>query len=243
MEQKYDEEKDTGIGQENEGMAQFAPSNMTKYAPTLDKMETSHVPRLVLRCKVTIVGDQSVGKSALTQMFHSGGHMFPKNYVMTCSVDFCVKEVQIPDTNTAVELYLFDCAGQSIFNQRELNAKYWESTAYVMCVYDVSSRESFSSVQKWLQGVRSVRAGNMGQIPGVLVANKVDLREGGINARSQVDSNEGLHLAQACGLEYFEVSAATGRDVDRPFEYIASQFHQNYENTLRRANALNASNY
>jgi len=74
-------------------------------------------------------------------MFHSGGHMYPKNYIMTTSVDFCVKEVPIPETNASVELYLFDCAGQSIFNQREMNRKCWENTAFVMVVYDVSSRD------------------------------------------------------------------------------------------------------
>ena len=67
---------------------------------------------LNLRCKVVIVGDTAVGKSALTQMFHSGGQRFPKNYFMTIGVDFCVKVVNIPDTDTAVELYLFDTAGQ-----------------------------------------------------------------------------------------------------------------------------------
>ena len=224
-----------------DSLPHLAPSNMQSYATNLSKMETSHVPRLLLRCKVAVVGDATVGKSALTQMFHSGGHMFPKNYVMTSAVDFAVKEVLIPNSSAGVELYLFDCAGQSIFNQRELNSKYWENTSYVMVVYDVSSRESFQSVSKWLQSVRSVRSSSSSQpsLPGVLVANKIDLREGGINSRAVVESAEGLAMAQSCGLEYFECSAQTGRDVDRPFNYMASQFHGNYENTVRRANALN----
>lgn len=225
---------------ESDVLPHLAPTNMQTYAVNLSKMETSHVPRLLLRCKVTIVGDATVGKSALTQMFHSGGHMFPKMYVMTSAVDFAVKEVQIPNTNAGVELYLFDCAGQSIFNQRELNAKYWENTAYLMVVYDVSSRESFQSVSKWVQSVRAARSSSsQPALPGVLVANKIDLREGGINSRAVVESAEGLAMAQSCGLEYFECSASTGRDVDRPFNYIASQFHTNYESTVRRANALN----
>jgi hypothetical protein len=36
----------------------------------------------------------------------------------------------------------------------------------------------------------------------------------------------------------FECSAQTGRDVEKPFNFIASQFHNNYETTVRRANAL-----
>ncbi|GMH66014.1 hypothetical protein TrVE_jg11349 [Triparma verrucosa] len=233
---KFEEAK--GLGTQDDDIVHMAPSNMQGLALGLG--ETSHVPRLVLRCKVSIVGDQSVGKSAITQMFHSGGHMYPKNYIMTTSVDFCMKEVKIPETNASVELFLFDCAGQSIFNQREFSSKHWDGTSFVICVYDVSNRESFQSVQMWLQKVRSVRSGQSGgPLPGVLLANKIDLREGGINSRAVVDSQEGFNLAQQCGLEYFECSAMTGRDIDRPFNYIASQFHGNYESTVRRANALN----
>ena len=110
------------------------------------------------------------------------------------TTDPLAAQVQIPETNASVELFLFDCAGQSIFNQKELSAKYWENTAFVMCVYDVSNRESFQSVQKWHMQVRSVRqTSSGGALPGVLVANKVDLREGGINARAVVDSQEVRH--------------------------------------------------
>ncbi len=48
-------------------------------------------------------------------MFHSDGTHYPKNYVMTVGAEFCVKAVRIPDTQTTVELYLFDTAGQDIY--------------------------------------------------------------------------------------------------------------------------------
>ena len=40
---------------------------------------------------------------------------------MTSWVYFCVKQVPIEHEHAVVELYLFDCAGQSIFNQIEAN--------------------------------------------------------------------------------------------------------------------------
>ena len=58
------------------------------------------------------MGDPAVGKSALTQMFHSNGQRFPKAYNMTCGVDLQVKPVKIPETEEAVELHVFDTAGQ-----------------------------------------------------------------------------------------------------------------------------------
>lgn len=74
----------------------------------------------------------------------------------------------------------------------------------VAIVYDVSSRESFQSAAKWLQGVRAIRPNN--PIGGVLIANKIDLRESG---RAVVDSAEGEQFAQQNGLMYFECSAVS----------------------------------
>jgi transport family protein 27 len=44
--------------------------------------------------------------------------------LQTIGAEFSVKQLPIPDTNTIVELYIYDCAGQSIFNQVEMNSKY-----------------------------------------------------------------------------------------------------------------------
>ena len=43
------------------------------YQSAVKSMETTHRTILMLRCKVVVVGDATVGKSALISMFHSGG--------------------------------------------------------------------------------------------------------------------------------------------------------------------------
>jgi GTPase SAR1 family protein len=98
-------------------------------------MDSNHKQLVVLRCKLIVVGDACVGKTALTQVFHSGGPTYPKAYLMTVGADFCVKQVPIPDSNIIVELYIFDCAGQSLFNQLGMNAKYYEDASAVMVIY------------------------------------------------------------------------------------------------------------
>ena len=105
----------------------------------LQSMETAHKSQLVVRQKVAVVGDAAVGKTALISMFHSGGQSFPKNYVMTIGCDFNVKMVPLAPEHTGglnvgVELYFFDTAGQSVFNQRQLAQKYWENVSTVMAV-------------------------------------------------------------------------------------------------------------
>jgi len=106
-----------------------------------------------LRCKVLILGNATVGKSALTQMFHSDNTHYPKNYVMTIGVEFSVKAVHIPDTNYVVELYLFDCAGQDIY--QSLIPKYMEEVSMIALVYDVTQQLSFDACSTWLNIVRS----------------------------------------------------------------------------------------
>jgi hypothetical protein len=43
-----------------------------------------HARMVVLRGKCVVVGDPAVGKSALSQVFHSDGSHFPKTYNMVC---------------------------------------------------------------------------------------------------------------------------------------------------------------
>lgn len=45
-------------------------------------LEVTHKPLVILRCKVILIGDACVGKSALVQVFESGGANYPKNYLM-----------------------------------------------------------------------------------------------------------------------------------------------------------------
>jgi len=200
-------------------------------------METSHRPLVLLRCKVAVVGDACVGKSALIQLFHKNN--YPKQYLMTSWTDFCVKQVNIKDSNNAVELYLFDCGGQSVFSVTEANSSIFENTAFVMCVYDVANKESFDSVRKWLSKVRSRRSPNTPPLPGIIVGNKIDLRRGDeIMSRAVVSTEQGEALAKAEGMAFCETSAAEQVDHDKPFQFIAEEFHKKYQDTVRRAELL-----
>lgn len=204
-------------------------------------MESNHKPIVMLRCKLVIVGDPCVGKTALTQVWQSSGSTYPKNYLMTVGAEFTVKQIPIPDTNVVVELYIFDCAGQSIFNQVEMNNKYYENASAMMVVYDVSSAESLQSCGKWMrQAQQTARNGRSSgpRMVGCLVGNKCEYRDDGTDSRVAVQKADAEALATEMGLSYFETSAAQNANVDAPFKYIAQQFHQRYEETVRRAEEM-----
>merc|ERR1719301_298319 len=84
----------------------------------------SLAPPLILRCKIVLLGDSTVGKTSLAQVFQGGVQNFPKNYSMTVGIDFMVKKVSIPDTNVIVEMYIVDCGGFSVC--QELLKPHWE---------------------------------------------------------------------------------------------------------------------
>lgn len=57
-------------------------SNNTNNSTAIRTLEVTHKPLVILRCKVVLIGDACVGKSALVQVFESGGANYPKNYLM-----------------------------------------------------------------------------------------------------------------------------------------------------------------
>ena len=201
-----------------------APSSSSTGVSGLRSMASKHVPLVVLRCKLLIVGDATVGKTALSQVFHSGGPTYPKNYLMTVGAEFLTKQVPIPDSNAVVEMHIFDCAGQSIFNQLEMNSKYYENASAVMVVYDVTSSESLQSANKWLMGVRGTRQSGPALI-GCLVGNKADLRDDTLS-RAEVSKEDAQRLAADMGLSYFETSSQSNNGVDAPFSFVAKEFYK-----------------
>jgi len=144
------------------------------------------MPKIV-RHKVLVVGDAAVGKSALTQMFYSGGKLFPKQYNMTCNIEYHTKNVAVPDSNDVVEMHIFDSAGQDIF--ADIMPKFWKDASAVLLVYDATRQHTFEACGSRYQAV--LEATERSVLPGAVVANKMDQRD-----RIVVDRAAGMHFAE-----------------------------------------------
>jgi GTPase SAR1 and related small G proteins len=68
---------------------------------------------MVIRSRVILVGDATVGKSALVQTFINGPSGFPKNYTMTQGCDLYTKATKIG--NRTIEFQIIDTSGQTIY--------------------------------------------------------------------------------------------------------------------------------
>ena len=89
---------------------------------------------------------------------------------MTQACDYKIKEIQIPDTKTIVELHIIDVAGQKIYNTIAFDLI--KDANMCVLVYDVTQPETFQNVASWYEGIREE---NGKDIPGLLIGNKSDL--------------------------------------------------------------------
>ena len=177
----------------------------------------------ILRCKVHMVGDATVGKSALvnqlvTQSFNSA-------YSMTQACDYKVKEIPIDDTKTTVELHILDVAGQKFFNN--IAIELIKDVSFVFLVYDMTQPETFSSLQSWYEGIKEENPGK--DITGWLIGNKSDLEH-----RIKVTPDDGQAYANEIGFQYHEISALRYEDVEAPFKQLAEGFYHSYEERVRK---------
>ena len=107
-------------------------------------------------------------------------------------------------------------AAQDVF--AEMMPEYWQDAKAVVLVYDVTRIHTLEACGIWYQRVLE-SIGESG-LPGVLVANKVDLRE-----RLVVNRQQGQQMAASLNMPYFETSALDGYEVDAPFAALAKALH------------------
>jgi len=184
----------------------------------------------VIRGRCAIVGESAAGKSALVQVFLSDGTDYPKNYNMTFTLDMHQKQVRIPDTTEAVELFLYDASGKGIY--RDVLGSVLNPNLAII-VYDVTSEKSFQAVPEWHRFVRESKK-DANTLPGVLMACKIDLTD-----RRVISPKEGNDLAHKLGFIYMECSAKENQNIDDAFFYLANEWHKLYSNTVN--STLNAA--
>jgi small GTP-binding protein len=152
--------------------------------------------------KIIIVGDSSVGKSNIMNVFVNRN--FQEVNESTVGVEFASKIVNI--SNIKYRTRIWDTAGQEAF--RSITSAYYRGTDGCLIVYSISDRQSFESIHSWILDIRSKSVYN---IPIILVANKAD------TDNRQVSTYEGEQLAKDYGFPFFETSAKTAYNINNVF--------------------------
>ena len=158
---------------------------------------------------IAIVGDGSVGKSAIINAFKSDG--FLSLYKQT--VGFQIYEKKIELRETLVSLQLWDIGGQSI-NSKNLE-KYLSGVKVVFIVYDTTNMESFINANDWLRVVRRYTAESLVY----LVGNKIDL----ISLRQVSQQQHDAFIEENAMSGGFFFSAKTGDNILKSFYRAAGE--------------------
>jgi len=150
-----------------------------------------------------LIGDSGVGKSCLLLRF--ADDTYTESYISTIGVDFKIRTVTL-DGKT-IKLQIWDTAGQERF--RTITSSYYRGAHGIIVVYDVTDRNSFNDVQKWMQEIEKFAGTNVVKL---LIGNKCDVTDG-----RQVPPEEGEALAKKLGTNFIETSAKTSINVEKSF--------------------------
>eukprot|EP00746_Dinoflagellata_sp_MGD_P161887 gnl/MRDRNA2_/MRDRNA2_89205_c0_seq1.p1 gnl/MRDRNA2_/MRDRNA2_89205_c0~~gnl/MRDRNA2_/MRDRNA2_89205_c0_seq1.p1 ORF type:complete len:213 (-),score=31.61 gnl/MRDRNA2_/MRDRNA2_89205_c0_seq1:336-974(-) len=162
--------------------------------------------------KYIIIGDTGVGKSCLLLQFTD--KRFRHDHDLTIGVEFGARLMTI--NNELIKLQIWDTAGQESF--RSITRSYYRGATGALLVYDISRRDSFNHVSRWLNEAREYSNPNMVIM---LVGNKCDLH------RREVSYEEGANFACANGLIFQETSAKTAQNVEEVFVNTAQTISEN----------------
>ncbi|XP_037906830.1 ras-related protein Rab-34 [Hermetia illucens] len=161
-------------------------------------------------CKVIVVGDVSVGKTALVNRFSY--NTFDDESRATIGVDFEIANFSVMGVN--FNLQVWDTAGQERF--KCIAHAYYRNANVILIVFDLNNLETLRNVPEWLASTLKVNS----RTPLIfLVGTKcdaLDLEELALVEQIAMD------LATNVNAEYWSVSAKTGFSVVELFHRMVA---------------------
>ncbi|KAI4348745.1 hypothetical protein L6164_009428 [Bauhinia variegata] len=162
--------------------------------------------------KVVLIGDSAVGKTQLLARF--ARNEFSVDSKATIGVEFQTKTLVID--NKTVKAQIWDTAGQERY--RAVTSAYYRGAVGAMLVYDMTKRQSFDHMARWLEELRGHADKN---IVIMLIGNKCDL--GTLRAVPTEDAQE---FAQRENLFFMETSALEATNVETAFLTILTEIYR-----------------
>ncbi|MES1918668.1 hypothetical protein MHBO_000603, partial [Bonamia ostreae] len=150
--------------------------------------------------KIIFLGESGAGKTSVIRRVSTG--QFVDNVQTTMGIDFQIKKVQKEDYTFLLQIW--DTAGQERF--KSLVSSYIRGSNIIAIVYDVTSRDSFESVEMWIE---EIKKGTDKRPELWLIGNKVDVKS------REVETEEGRNKAKTNKMHFIETSAKTGENIDK----------------------------
>ncbi|KAG5252362.1 hypothetical protein OIU76_021711 [Salix suchowensis] len=161
--------------------------------------------------KIVLIGDSGVGKSNILSMFTR--NEFCLESKSTIGVEFATRTLQV-DGKT-VKAQIWDTAGQERY--RAITSAYYRGAVGALLVYDITKRQTFDNVQRWLRELRDHADSN---IVIMMAGNKSDLKH-----LRAVQEQDGHAFAEKEGLSFLETSALEGTNIEKAFQTILTEIY------------------
>tara|TARA_B110001450_G_scaffold253054_2_gene275843 strand:- start:1385 stop:1981 length:597 start_codon:yes stop_codon:yes gene_type:complete len=174
------------------------------------------------KLKIILVGDTNVGKTSLLQRKHN--NMFNPTFTTTLGVDFYY--ISVRKNNTDIKIYLWDTAGQEKF--ANLINVYFRDLDGAMVLYDITNRNSFDSIEKWIDKI-SIFNKNKTDVPIIIVGTKTDLEK-----HRMIHKQEIVNIAKKHKYITIECSSKENTNIDETFDLIIDKIieHRNLTFTV-----------
>jgi Ras-related protein Rab-11A len=156
--------------------------------------------------KVVLIGDSGVGKSNILSRYIRDE--FSIETKSTVGVEFGSKKIKVKGTN--IKAQIWDTAGQERY--KSITNAYYKGAKGALVVFDISRRETFSTIDRWISELKS-NADN--DVSVILIGNKADLEE-----QRQVKVEEGKAKAEHYNIAYIETSALQAINVEKSFSLM-----------------------
>jgi len=169
----------------------------------------AQMPINASRFKVAIIGDGGVGKTTFVNRHRTGE--FEKKYVATMGVE--VNPLPFATNQGNLVFNIWDCAGQEFY--QGLGSGYYVGCQGAIIMFDVTSRVSYKGISKWYDQIRKVCP----NIPIVLCGSKVDCKDRKVTPQE-------IQFHRKNGLEYYDISAKSNYNFEKPFLSLARQMTQ-----------------
>ena len=166
--------------------------------------------------KIILIGESGVGKSNSLSRYVN--NYFSESSKSTVGVELGCKIEEI--NGTKVKVQIWDTAGQERY--KSITQTYYKGAKGALIVYDISRKESFNSIDKWIGDLKEYGEENVCVI---LVGNKCDLE----NIR-QVSQDEVSKKAEQYNIGFCETSALSAKNIDTAFQMLIKKVSEKLPN-------------
>ena len=161
--------------------------------------------------KIIIIGDTSVGKTALLSKYLKG--VFPTSPLSTVATEFATKIIQIKEGGY-IKAQIWDTAGEEKY--KSITYHHYKKSVGGLIVYDITKKSTFENVKNWY--IDLITKAEKGCII-ALIGNKLDLVERNERKR-EVSKEEAQSYADDNHMLFYETSAFNGNNINDIFEEL-----------------------